>query len=97
MGFEFIDRALEVNPEAHFGRERYQRWLVEYLLAKRGMGGPPTLPKYTDESKGFEGFLAAKSGAKDLELPEAQAAVERGAGHDALRQARLADLVRGAR
>ena len=74
-GLEFIDLALEVNPEAHFGRERYQRWLVEYLLAKRGMGGPPTLPKYTDESKGFEGFLAAKSGAKYLELPEAQAAV----------------------
>ncbi|QEG41937.1 tetratricopeptide repeat protein [Roseimaritima ulvae] len=31
-GLRYIDRALEVNPDAHFGRERYQRLLVQYLL-----------------------------------------------------------------
>ena len=28
-----LDKALAINPDAHFGREKYQRWLVEWLLA----------------------------------------------------------------
>lgn len=31
-----IDRALEINPQAHFGRERYQALLIRYLQ-KRGI------------------------------------------------------------
>jgi tetratricopeptide (TPR) repeat protein len=27
-----IDKALAINPDAHFGREKYQRWLGEYIL-----------------------------------------------------------------
>jgi tetratricopeptide (TPR) repeat protein len=34
QGLPYIDRALEVNPDAHFGREKYQKWLVEYALSK---------------------------------------------------------------
>src|SRR6185295_314833 len=28
-GKALVDRALAINPDAHFGRERYQKWLVE--------------------------------------------------------------------
>ena len=34
-GLEHIRRAIEINPEAHFGREIYQQLLVEYVLSKR--------------------------------------------------------------
>ena len=27
-----IDKALAINPDAHFGREKYQKWLGEYLI-----------------------------------------------------------------
>jgi tetratricopeptide (TPR) repeat protein len=33
-----IDRALEIDPNAHFGRERYQRWLIEHMLERRVAG-----------------------------------------------------------
>lgn len=32
-GLAHLRRALEINPDAHFGRERYQVMAVEYLLA----------------------------------------------------------------
>ena len=31
-GLPHINRAIEINPDAHFGREVYQKLLVEYLL-----------------------------------------------------------------
>ncbi|SEK81332.1 Tetratricopeptide repeat-containing protein [Aquimarina amphilecti] len=37
-GIEYIDKAIEINPDAHFGREIYQRHLVEYVLSKRKNG-----------------------------------------------------------
>jgi tetratricopeptide (TPR) repeat protein len=30
-GIEFIRKAMEINPDAHFGRERYQLMVAEYL------------------------------------------------------------------
>jgi tetratricopeptide (TPR) repeat protein len=33
-GVAFIERALKINPKAHFGRERYQLWLVKYLISR---------------------------------------------------------------
>ncbi|QVL30898.1 hypothetical protein KIH39_18865 [Telmatocola sphagniphila] len=33
-GLPYIDKALAINPDAHFGREKYQKYLVEYVLAK---------------------------------------------------------------
>jgi tetratricopeptide (TPR) repeat protein len=33
-GLPYLKTALEVNPDAHFGREKYQVALVEYLLAR---------------------------------------------------------------
>jgi tetratricopeptide (TPR) repeat protein len=34
-----IDKALAINPDAHFGRERYQKYLVEYVLVCRRAQG----------------------------------------------------------
>ena len=34
-GIPHIDRALKINPDAHFGREKYQKLLVEYVLQRR--------------------------------------------------------------
>lgn len=44
VGAEFIEQALAVNPDAHFGRERYQLLLVRYLLASRPESGARGLP-----------------------------------------------------
>ena len=35
LGLVEIDKALAINPEAHFGRERYQKLLVEYIAAQQ--------------------------------------------------------------
>lgn len=42
-GLPHIDRALKINPAAHFGREKYQKLLVEYTIKQR-KGGPLKLP-----------------------------------------------------
>lgn len=42
-GLPHIDRALAINPDAHFGREKYQKLLVEYVIKQR-KGGPLKLP-----------------------------------------------------
>ncbi|WP_271769960.1 tetratricopeptide repeat protein [Aquimarina algiphila] len=40
-GIEYIDKAVEINPEAHFGREIYQRHVAEYVLSKMKNGKIP--------------------------------------------------------
>ncbi len=42
-GLAHIKRAIEINPDAHFGREIYQQLLVEYVLARQE-DGKTTLP-----------------------------------------------------
>lgn len=44
-GLEHIERAIEINPDAHFGREVVQKQLVEYVLARRASGA--TMPLAT--------------------------------------------------
>jgi hypothetical protein len=39
----WLRQALEVNPDAHFSRERYQLWLVEQLMLKRDAGALPEI------------------------------------------------------
>lgn len=34
-GLAYIKKAIEINPDAHFGREVYQQYVVEYVLEKR--------------------------------------------------------------
>jgi len=51
-GLPYIDKALEINPDAHFGREKYQKWLVEYAMLCEKKDGKLVLPlKPTRESK----------------------------------------------
>ncbi|MBC8289608.1 MAG: hypothetical protein H8E37_04750 [Planctomycetes bacterium] len=62
-GLGFIEKAIEVNPEAHFGREIYQKLLVKYVLEKRGDG--PLPQPMSDEGtmygrRGFARFVMLK-------------------------------------
>ena len=58
-GITEIDKALEINPDAHFGRELYQKYLVEYLLSIE-IDNQIQLPLCNDAPGGFEpvGFAA---------------------------------------
>lgn len=65
-----VNRALEINPNAHFGREKYQALLIEYVIPRLKDGKPqlpldevevtvtwPLLdPKGLDPSQTKEGF-----------------------------------------
>ncbi len=42
-GIKYIDKAVKINPNAHFGREVYQRYVAEYVLSKM-KNGKITLP-----------------------------------------------------
>jgi tetratricopeptide (TPR) repeat protein len=37
-GLEHVERAIQINPNAHFGREKYQRLLVQYIISRRHDG-----------------------------------------------------------
>jgi tetratricopeptide (TPR) repeat protein len=37
-GIPHVERALKINPDAHFGREKYQKFLTEYVVARRTDG-----------------------------------------------------------
>lgn len=75
-GAGFIGQALEVNPEAHFGRERYQLHVVEYAMGKgAGTGGgqlPLCAAPASQPGSGLEPnfwtFLAERAGV-DPRLP----------------------------
>ena len=44
VGKEYVDRAIVINPDAHFGREKYQSLLAEYFLTKRKSPHPAAEP-----------------------------------------------------
>ncbi|MDB6134712.1 MAG: hypothetical protein JWM59_2955 [Verrucomicrobiales bacterium] len=48
-----IDKALGINPNAHFGREKYQRWLVLWLMERQAAAAGREPP--ARESAGKEG------------------------------------------
>jgi tetratricopeptide (TPR) repeat protein len=76
-GLPHIDRALALNPDAHFGREKYQKLLVEYVLERR-RDGATRLPLAYDERPrdSFVRFLRKTQGAKErLSEPERKAAI----------------------
>ncbi|MEL6109814.1 MAG: hypothetical protein AAFU85_27715 [Planctomycetota bacterium] len=55
-GLVFIERAIEVNPEAHFGREKYQVILVKYVLSRSTESGL-ALPLRGDDGPTWLEFL----------------------------------------
>jgi tetratricopeptide (TPR) repeat protein len=69
-GVDYIDKAIQINPDAHFGREKYQKLLVEYVLAQRKKRNGAQLPLRGGAS--FRSFLV-KDG-NEFPLDEAQAA-----------------------
>lgn len=84
-GLPYIDKALAINPDAHFGREKYQKWLVEYAMTRR-KDGKLAYPLYKpgDEVAFFppEGpapfsmFLLTKLDADHLDVTERDKAVK---------------------
>jgi tetratricopeptide (TPR) repeat protein len=61
-----IERALRINPDAHFGREKYQKLLVEYVLVRRPEG-PTRLPLADVKISGIAGESAT---AGDVSIAE---------------------------
>lgn len=47
----FIKAAIELNPDAHFGREKYQLMALEWILSK------PEMPQGDSPAYGLPGFL----------------------------------------
>jgi len=58
-GLEHIDRALRINPNAHFGREKYQALVVKFLLEHQ-TNGHIELPL-----NGLGQYLSADGGRQD--------------------------------
>jgi tetratricopeptide (TPR) repeat protein len=77
-GLEHIDKAMQINPDAHFGREKYQKALVEYVLSKRKDGKVPRpLAKVDRYRGGFVGLLKVNEiDAQPLPKGELQAALK---------------------
>ena len=57
-GLRDLERAIEINPQAHFGREIYQAEVVRYILSRR-VDGKLTLPLRRG-NEGFAEFLTRK-------------------------------------
>jgi tetratricopeptide (TPR) repeat protein len=49
-GVKLIGKAIEINPDAHFGREVYQKLLVEYVIEQRATGHQLPLERYPDRA-----------------------------------------------
>lgn len=62
----WIEKALSINLNAHFGREKYQLWLVQWLLEKREAAenlanpGDESIDQYHARTSGFALFVARK-------------------------------------
>lgn len=58
-GVDAVKKALKINPNAHFGRERYQLYLGEYILS-RMKNGEVQLPLAQKGQSNFYDFLYEK-------------------------------------
>ena len=60
-GVVLIDKAIEINPDAHFGREVYQKHLVNYVIQKKGDAEELSLPlAKTNRENNFYDYLVKK-------------------------------------
>ena len=73
-GKDYIDRAIVINPEAHFGREKYQSLLADYFLTARESPHPAAQSIFVVRPKGqypgFAGFVLEKCRPDDQRLTE---------------------------
>jgi tetratricopeptide (TPR) repeat protein len=80
-GLKHIDRAIAINPNAHFGREKYQKYLVEYTMKRRAAGRlkPPLVVGEPLQQETFTEFVKAIHRANNPQAlfePERQAALK---------------------
>ena len=71
-GAQHIARAIEINPDAHFGREVYQELLVRYVEERSGDAQRLPLPMRPARGRldgGFWGFLARERGIERQGIP----------------------------
>lgn len=77
-GKAYIDRAIVINPDAHFGRERYQSMLADYFLTTRKTPHPAAESFNVIHPKGhyvgFAEFVLSKNGASSDEETKAELA-----------------------
>ncbi len=71
-GVAEIQRAIDINPDAHFGREIYQKLLVEYVLSKR-IDGSLKLPLDPEPGSDYQpqGFADWVLASKRVDLAQA--------------------------
>ena len=80
-GLEHIRDAIRINPNAHFGREKYQAYLVEYILLRRKDGSSLLPLKRADpeqkvQYRTFDAFLQGKQNNEPLDDSQRQAAIK---------------------
>lgn len=59
---KWIQKALGINKNAHFGREQYQLWLVQWLKAGKPELGKKTAVERGLDFRGFAAFIMEKTG-----------------------------------
>ena len=59
---DFINKALSINRQAHFGREKYQKWLVEWVIAGKPLLNELSVSRgeHNFNSFGFSAFVLSK-------------------------------------
>lgn len=88
---DFINKALSINPQAHFGREQYQKWLVEWVMAgKPAQTERPVNPENLEVFPfGYSSFVLSKQPIMEREVMTA--ALRREAVQGILGMMRFAD------
>ena len=76
LALDTVNKALAINPDAHFGREKYQKYLTEYVIS-RLKDGKVVLPLEAGEQLGhsqrFASFLLNATQPKGtVALPDAE-------------------------
>lgn len=61
-GLKHIKKAIEINPDAHFGREIYQQRLIEYLIERGAKGSLPVNQSEDAYASGFAYFVSPSVG-----------------------------------
>ena len=56
-GAKWIRKAIEINPDAHFGREKFQLLMVEYLLESPQGGAADDRPPGAPSPRGFAAYV----------------------------------------
>ncbi len=76
---KFIRKALAINANAHFGREKYQLWLVEWLQSRKKakpMTEEERIAMRQEQASGFALFLATRATLSEKQRSEAVRGVQ---------------------